>query len=401
MSDRLIQKIFQSQYSRLAGSKQPLKNIKAIDALAHCRTPEMGSTYYQCEEKHKAIEIHHSCRNRSCYLCAQKSRIEWIDRQRDRLFNCSHFHVIFTLPHEYLALWRYNERFFSALLFRASQETLVSLMRDKKYHGVTPGIMTALHTWGRQLTLHPHVHCLVTAGGLAADDRWKSSGDFLLPIRVVKARYRGIVQSALKEALEVGELSLPPDSNEESVKALLRATWKKAWSVRIEEQYSHGKGVMLYLSRYLKGGPLNPHQIESVTSSEIRFRYLDHRDKRKKILRLSLDEFMTRLLTHVPHVGLHTFRYYGLYAPAAKRRRLIALRGVRGTLKLSDSRTINDVVLSCMICGGLARRTYSRWRNDVSKANSFNKKIQRVTCSAPVQQVDEAVRVGESYDDST
>lgn len=163
MSDRLIQKIFQSQYSRLADSKQPLKNIKAIDALAYCRTPEVGSTYYQCEEKHKAIEVHHSCRNRSCYLCAQKSRIEWIDRQRDRLFNCSHFHVIFTLPHEYLALWRYNERFFSALLFRASQETLVSLMRDKKYHGITPGIMTALHTWGRQLTLHPHVHCLVTA----------------------------------------------------------------------------------------------------------------------------------------------------------------------------------------------------------------------------------------------
>ena len=308
MSDRLIQKIFQSQYSTLLASPQPLKNKKAIDALTYCKTPEMGSTVYQCDDEHKTIELHHACRHRSCYLCAQKKRHEWIEQQRQRLFNCAHFHVIFTLPHEYLSLWRYNERFFSRLLFKASHDTLM-LVADRKYHGVTPGIMTALHTWGRQLTLHPHVHCLVTAGGLTGDDQWQETGDFLLPIAVVKARYRGLIQSALEAAVNAGELVLPPNMTLLGFRTLWRGLWKKPWSVRIEDRYAHGKGVMLYLSRYLKGGPINPKQICAVTHREVEFRYLDHRDKRKKSLRLSLADFMNRLLVHVPHIGLHTFRY--------------------------------------------------------------------------------------------
>ena len=393
MSDRLIQKIFQSQYAKLLATPQPLKNRKAIDALTHCKTPEMGCTVYQCDEQHKPIELCHSCRNRSCYLCAKKKRQEWVEQQRLRLFNCAHFHVIFTLPHEYLSLWRYNEKFFSRLLFSASRDTLL-LVTDRKYHGITPGIMTALHTWGRQLTLHPHVHCLITAGGLTGDDQWRETGDYLLPIAVVKARYRGLIQSALDNAANTGELVLPPDMTPAQFRQTWRGLWSKAWSVRIEDRYDHGKGVMLYLSRYLKGGPINPKQIRSVTNREVEFRYLDHRDKRKKNLRLSLADFMSRLLSHVPHVGLHTFRYYGLYAPAAKRRRLVAYRWVKGTLPLVHSLSAKDVVLSCEICGGLARRRFSKWRNDATKANSFNKKLQRITHSARVQQEDEVDPVG-------
>ena len=135
MSNKTIQTIFKAYENYLSSIPQPLKNRKAIYALTHCRTETMGTSYFSCKENHQPIQQHHSCRHRSCYLCAQKKRLEWIETQRARLFDVPHFHVIFTLPHEYLRLWRYNESFMTQILFRASQQTLQELMRDKKYHG--------------------------------------------------------------------------------------------------------------------------------------------------------------------------------------------------------------------------------------------------------------------------
>lgn len=400
MSERAIQKIFKSQYQSLIHSAQPLKNLKAIDAITHCRTKAMGSSYFRCVSNHKAIELHHSCRHRSCYLCAQKRRKEWVDMQRERLFPCAHFHVIFTLPHEYLDLWRYNEKFFSHLLFSASRDALL-LVSDKRFHGVTPGIMTALHTWGRQMNLHPHVHCLITAGGLDANDQWKCIDKFLLPSRVLRSRYRGLIQDAIKCALQAGALKLPPSVSKSEVEAIWRLLWKKEWSIRIEERYAHGKGIMLYLSRYLKGGPMNPHQILRVESDSVSFRYLDHRDKRKKNLRLSLGEFTRRLLIHVPHVGIHTFRYYGLYAPAAKRRRLLTYRCLRGADYTAHSPRRKDVVLFCGTCGARARLTHSFWRSEATKAFSLYKGGASEKVPRCVQQVDEADHFGERFRDTS
>ena len=202
MSKKIIQNLFKSHEDYLARTPQPLKNRKAIYAIAHCRTPEMGVSYYSCADNHPAIEQYHSCRNRSCYLCSLKTKVDWIEAQKSRLLNVPHFHVVFTLPHEYLPLWRYNETLFTQIIFKASQETLLTLMRDPKYHGVTPGILIALHTWGRQLTLHPHTHCLVTAGGLTPTGDWQSIDDYLLPIDVVKLLYRGKIQGLLRDALD-------------------------------------------------------------------------------------------------------------------------------------------------------------------------------------------------------
>ncbi len=245
MSNRLIQNIFSTYQSQLDTSPQPLKNRKAIYAITHCRTRKMGVSYYACAESHKGIEQFHSCRNRSCYLCAQKKRLEWIEKQKSRLFNTPHFHVIFTLPHEYLSLWRYNEALFASIIFKASQNTLLELMKDEKYGGVTPGILMALHTWGRQLSLHPHTHCLVSAGGLDQQGMWKALGTFLMPGGVIRRVYRGKVQALLKEYAMSGELMLPPDLSLSQFWVMHKGLYKKEWSVRIEERYEHGKGVLL------------------------------------------------------------------------------------------------------------------------------------------------------------
>jgi hypothetical protein len=284
--------------------------------------------------------------------------------------NCPHFHVVFTLPHEYLSLWRYNEVLFTQILFRASQETLLTLMKDH-HHGITPGLLIALHTWGRQLTLHPHTHCLITAGGLNGKNAWQPTGEFLLPIHVVKALYRGNVQGALKAAFESKELTLPPDLPVADFWRLYRSVYQKPWSVRIEEQYAHGKGVVIYLARYFKGGPLNPNQIKACTDKAIEFSYRDHRDQRIKRLRLTPADFLQRLLTHVPANGTHTVRYYGLYAGCAihKRSRCQAQLGSLQAIK-GKGFSLRDAVLLCRQCGEPLSLTYSE-RSRSPKGNSF------------------------------
>ena len=384
-SNYLIQNIFKCNEKYLSSCKHPLKNIKAINAIIQCRTPAMGTGIYRCDEQHAPIEIHHSCRHRSCFICAAKSRKEWIDKQCNRLFDTPHFHVVFTLPHEYLSLWRYNDALFTSLIFKASHETLVELMADVKYHGVTPGILMALHTWGRQLTLHPHTHCLVTAGGLTPAGEWKTIDDYLLPIRVVKALYRGKMQALIMQAFKQGDLTLPPDMRDANFLVLHKTAYAKEWSVRIEERYAHGKGVLLYLARYFKGGPIDPKQIECCTAKEIVFRYLDHRDKRVKPLRLSPESFIHRLLDHVPSMGTHTVRHYGLYASSSKARRercYALLGGIKGSDKTTGE-SIRTMLIFCKQCGQLARHTHSLWRN--SKGISYI----REGASGFVQQVDE------------
>lgn len=388
MSTTTIQRIFKTYEPYLNNTKQPLKNRKAIYSITHCRTEAMGTSYFSCKDNHKTIGQHHSCRHRSCYLCAQKKRLEWIDVQRQRLFNVPHFHIVFTLPHEYLGLWRYNESLFTQLIFKASQETLLELCSDKKYHGITPGILMALHTWGRQLTLHPHTHCLVTAGGLDSKGDWKETGDFMLPIRVVKQYYRGKMQALIREAYESGELCFPEDMTDGVFNTLHKAVYKKDWSVRIEERYEHGKGVMLYLARYLKGGPLNPKQIQGATDEEIRFRYLDHRDKRRKVLSLKPKEFLQRFLTHVPAIGKHTVRFYGLYATSSKTRHT---RCVEELGNLEHERipglTVKDMLIFCTTCGAPAYLTHRVWRGEI-KGNSINKEATCLGGFDFVQQVD-------------
>lgn len=392
MPDRTIQKLLQAYKPVLDNTPQPLKNRKAIDALTHCQTRDMGVRYYACPDGHEQWEQCHSCRHRSCHVCAEKKRVEWIEQQKQRLLNVPHFHVIFTLPHEYLSLWRYNEALFARLLFKASQRSLVELMADRKFGGITPGVLMALHTWGRQLTLHPHTHCLVTGGGLTPSGEWKATGDYLLPGRVLRRYYRGKVQALLKLAFETGELTLPPDMSKADFWRVYRSLYRKAWSVRIEERYEHGKGVMLYLARYCKGGPLHPDQIKGWHGDQLTMSYLDHRDKRIKQQRLSPLQLIQRLLQHVPATGVHTVRYYGLYAPAAKERyqQVLVRHGNLEGLKARRSLDMRTVLLYCKTCGAPARLLFQTWRR-APKGNSIIKRSAGLGASGYIQQDDPPV----------
>lgn len=387
---KFLQNLFISRFDNYRKKhKQPLKNIKAADAIMHCRTPENGTTSYHCPQGHERVEIAHSCKHRSCPVCALSNINDWVEKQKEKLLPCSHFHLVFTLPHEYLDLWRYNRNWFIQTQFEVCREVLMELLGDKKYLGVKPGIMMALHTWGRQLNLHPHIHALVTAGGLDASGQWMHvKNEFLLPVRVVKALYRGKFQDRIKQALKEKQLVFPANENEQTLQLLIKRLYKKAWSVRIQERYEHGRGVLLYLSRYIKGGPIKPEQIQRLNDRQITFSYLDHREKRRKQLELSLDEFMRRILMHVPEPKVHTLRHYGLYASQAGQARQTCqeqLGASQGADPIADTgkRSLFEVV--CTHCGASMAAGMTRHRS-AGHENSYRKGEARGMDELRVQQ---------------
>lgn len=338
----------------------PLKDIKAVEAITQCQTMARGFNILSCPEHHQDKIQTHACRHRSCPICADKSRHQWIEAEKQRLINCPHYHVIFTLPHEYLNLWQYNRKWFTQHLFKACRDTLIELMKDPKYLGVTPGLLMTLHTWGRQLNYHPHIHCLVTAGGLTEKEEWKAvEGDFLLPIRVVKSLYRGKLQAWIKAAIQAGELVIPPTIQQPELLKLHRQLYQKEWSIRIQEKYDHGRGVALYLARYMKGGPIKPSQI-TCQGQAITFQYKDHRDNKRKQRQMGVDEFAKKLLWHVPESGVHVVRHYGLYASKNKNRR----ETIQGNppKPQSNGRTLKDAVhWRCEACGAPMQRKFSTY----------------------------------------
>jgi hypothetical protein len=325
-----LQGIFTACYADYARDKRlPLRTHKAARALMQCRTAQLGGHVQRCPEGHVMQIQYNSCRHRSCPRCAALPKARWVESEQARLLACDHYHVVFTLPHELVGLWEMNRRWFADALFQASRDTLMTLLQDPTHLGARPGIMMALHTWGRTLSAHPHVHCLVSGGGLTPQGNWKAvNNGYLLPVRVVKALYKGKLLSRVWRALKAGELKLREGESRESVERLLRIVARKSWNVRLQERYAHGRGVMLYLSRYVKGGPISDRQILSANRHQVSFSYKDHRDGKKKRMVLSAEYFMERVLWHAPEPGQHTIRHYGLYGHHARAKRAECRRAI-------------------------------------------------------------------------
>lgn len=355
-----LQKIFTENYQAYAACHAlPLKHLKAADAIMNCRTSLMGGQIQYCPKGHESKIQYHSCRHRSCPKCAKFPKIQWAHKQQARLLQCDHYHVVFTIPHELLTLWRYNTAWFTQALFQSVRDTLMELLEDKKYLNATPGIIMALHTWGRNLSSHPHLHCLVSAGGLTKGEKWKSvENDFLLPIKVVKLVYRGKLMERIINAIKLEEIVLPPDAKPFQIIGEIKQLYKKEWSVRIQERYSHGAGVMKYLAKYVKGGPINERRIIQSNDKFVTFEYKDHRTNSNKVLKLSTHEFMTRILWHVPEPGLHTIRHFGLYSHQSYRKRALCRVELGQAPETDDTKMdwvhwlnqLKNNILTCKVC---------------------------------------------------
>ena len=294
---------------------------KAARAIMQCRTAALGGHVQACPEGHFSRVWYNSCRHRSCPQCAFLQIERWLVRQQARLLACDHYHVIFTLPHDLNALWLANVEVLSRLLFHAARETLCVLLGDAKYLGAQPGGIAALHTWSQTLVLHPHLHCLVTGGGLSPAGQWVAvRTGFLLPARVVMAVFRGKMVAGRRRAWEHGELVFPEGMRGQQLVNLLNRLGhprKTRWNVRILERYAHGRGVVKYLARYLRGAPLPNTRLVSCDAQRLCFtsraRATEAGAGARSCLTLSPEAFLQRLLLHVPVPQARVVRYYGLY----------------------------------------------------------------------------------------
>jgi hypothetical protein len=316
-----IQSLLQEHLDRFA-AENPLScdMLNAAVRMRDCRTAAFGGHVNSCPNGHVDQIAYNSCRHRSCPQCNGLARARWLDGWKHRLLKTPHYHTIFTTPHELLPLWRYNKAAFADTLFAAASETLTELLADEKYLGARVGLLAALHTWSQTLAGHVHLHVLVTAGGLDDCGVWRTAvKSCLLPRKVLMFKFRGKFRAMLLKKLAGGGLKLPPDTTDARMRSLLNKLGRSTWNVKILERYDHGSGVATYLAHYLKGGPIGNSRLLAERDGRVVFRYripvgADGDCNRQGVTSLPVDEFLSRLLEHVPPRGFQTVRGYGLYS---------------------------------------------------------------------------------------
>lgn len=281
----------------------------ALRAIAVCRTPALGGHLDVCARCGFERPAYHSCRNRHCPKCQSLAQARWIDQRMARVLDVDYFHVVFTLPATLRPLALANRRRVFALLLRAAAQTLLTLGRDPKRLGAELGITAVLHTWTRELEFHPHVHCIVTAGGLTADRRrWQPARQrHLFPVRILGALFRGKVLAALRHDLDRGALS---SADPVSTRRLLGALHGTPWLVYVKRPFGGATRLFQYLGRYTHRVGLSNQRLVAITRTTVTFRTKDGRTAT-----LHPEEFVRRLLLHVLPAGFVKIRHSGLFAP--------------------------------------------------------------------------------------
>ncbi len=352
---------------------------QAARAIMACRTDELGHEEWACSQDDHVEQQAHSCRHRSCPRCHAADSHDWLEKTQARLLPCDHYHVVITLPHELNEVWQFNREWSADQLFKAAAETLRQLLRDERYLGAEVGLLASLHTWGRTLSFHPHLHILVTGGGLAGHTWRQLQKDFLLPVGVIKAKFRGKWLSWLNLAYEQDKIQLPTHWSVADWRRALRRVARKSWNVRIQGPYRHGNGVVNYLSRYVHGGPIKDQRLIGGDATEVQFRYRDHHDGKEKPMTLKTDHFLSRVMWHVPVKGQHNVRYYGLYTPGAKAKRELIREQWGETLGevVTETRKVERI---CPQCGSPLRH-----RSSTRRKISYIRSDYPLMHSVPVQ----------------
>lgn len=293
-------------------------HLKVLTAIERCRTAALGGHLDACARcGHRAISFN-SCRDRHCPRCQNQARDRWIQARSRELLPTPYVHVVFTLPHELAPLALQNKRFVYDLLFRTSAETLLQIARDPKHLGADIGFFSVLHSWNQKLEHHPHIHCVVPAGGLSPDrTRWiRSHPNFFLPVDVLAQVFRGKFYEALKEAFAQGQLgfhgTLKPLGQPKAFSSLLRQTFRKKWVVYAKRPFGGPEHVLRYLGCYTHRVAISNHRLVSFADQQVTFRWRDSRHKNKKrLMTLHVHEFLRRFLLHVLPKGFVRIRHFG------------------------------------------------------------------------------------------
>lgn len=296
-------------------------HLKVLNAILRCRTAALGGHVDACSKcGHEAVS-YNSCRNRHCPKCQANARDRWLQARAKELLPTRYVHVVFTLPRHLSALALQNKREIYTLLFRASAETLIEIAHDPKHLGAEIGFFSVLHTWNQKLQHHPHVHCVVPAGGPAPNHaRWIDSQQrFFLPVGVLKEVFRGKFVDGLKQLHAKRRLSLhgslAPLQNPKVFAAWLRPLFRSPWVVYSKRPFGGAQHALRYLGQYTHRVAISNHRLVALADGIVTFRWRDSAHKNKKrLMTLPVDEFLRRFLLHVLPPGFVRIRHFGLMA---------------------------------------------------------------------------------------
>ena len=276
---------------------------RALANIAACMTAEMGGHQYHCRDCDQTFRVYHGCRNRACPACHGRQIRDWFDARQAELLPCDYYHLVATIPEELRHLFLSDQKFAYGLFMKTVAGAVTDLARDRKYLGAIPGILMALHTWNAQLLYHPHVHLLVTGGGVCDNgSSWSEPPfQFLVPVKALSKLICARFRDSLKKA--------KPDV----FNALPRKTWKREWCSFCKHYGQGKKAVLRYLARYAFRIAITNARIVAMTDTHVTFRY-KHRDTNEwRLCCLPGIEFLRRFLMHVLPKGFHKLRYYGIW----------------------------------------------------------------------------------------
>lgn len=293
-------------YLNRYGSAMLPSHRRAMQDILRCRTEAMGGQVFCCNRCGQTHYVYHSCRNRSCPKCHGEQTQAWLAQRHRELLPVGYFHLVFTVPQELHAGLRSRQTELYSLFMQAAARATLQLAADPHYVGGRVGMLAVLHTWGRTLAYHPHLHCLVTGGGLDPQTReWRSARpDYLVPVKALSLRVRDTFKRLLGPRLS--ELDIPA------------SVWQVPWNVNCQPVRGSIDRVLGYLGRYVHHIAITNKRILDIEHGRVTFQYRDTADQQSKRMSLQAEEFIRRFLQHVLPQGFHKVRYYGLWAPAGR-----------------------------------------------------------------------------------
>jgi predicted RNA-binding Zn-ribbon protein involved in translation (DUF1610 family) len=338
------------------------QHLRVLHALERCRTADLGGHLDRCSDcGYRAISFN-SCGNRHCPKCLTGAREAWLDKRRTELLPCEYSHVVFTLPHELSWLALQNKQVVYDLLFRTSAATLREVAANPKHLGAAIGVLSVLHTWSQTLMHHPHVHCVVPAGGLSPDGtHWvRPRARFFLPVKVLRRVFRGKFIAGLKRAFRKGALTFPGRlqhlADTHAFHAFLRPLFRHDWVVYAKRPFGGPEHVLQYLARYTHRVAISNHRIVNVADGQVTFRWKDYaHGSAQRTMTVRGEEFLRRFLLHVLPRGFVRIRFCGFLSSRQRAQLLPRCQQVLGDSPpspLPEPATERRASWVCPHCGG-------------------------------------------------
>jgi hypothetical protein len=351
----------------------PLHYIKVMNLISVCRTSALGGHLEKCDECGYQRNAYNSCRNRHCPKCQHAAKEKWIDRRKSELLPIQYYHIVFTIPEELNNITLVNKRVMYSILFKSASETLLVLGKDPKHLGAEIGIIAVLHTWGQNLMDHPHLHCIVTGGGLSRDkSKWIKAKkarhkNFFIHVNVLSDLFKKKFLYYFKKAQKNQELRFSgrlSELNERKVfQRILNNLYTKKWITYCKRPFGGAEKVVEYLGRYTHRVAISNNRIKRMENNKVVFEWKDYRNNNTtKEMELPAVEFIRRFMLHILPENFYKIRYYGLLSSRNKEQNILKCRELLGSVKnkemkkveitraLHDKETLIDYGL-CPNCG--------------------------------------------------